>query len=143
MGFARPPTFGAIALLVLSAVVGAKVLAQMEVSASQHAVASPDESEASQATGVEAGDSPGTPTSARRLARWGYAFGWGLVITLAGIFGAIAIVVFSRRFRSHILRGPRQTTQYTDAWRMYRLPPDSSVNDGANDCDPETKPPAD
>lgn len=143
LGLARPLACRGIALLALATPVGAQVVTQAEVSVSQPAEAPPYENEGGRTADANASGAPGTPASARRLARWGHVLSWGLIIALAGIFGAVVIVVFSRRFRSYILRGPRQTTRYVDAWRMYRLPPDSDADDqGANNDDPAGKPPA-
>ena len=70
------------------------------------------------------------PPSARqktdpRVARWVRALFWSVVLLVVLIFAAIAIVVFSRRYRRYLLRGRQAPTPSDDLWTMHRLPPEA------------------
>jgi hypothetical protein len=58
----------------------------------------------------------------RRVKRWAKAFSWTTILLLIFVVAAIAIVVFSRRFKEYLIRPKAKPTEYVDAWQMYRLP---------------------
>ncbi|HVP11770.1 MAG TPA: hypothetical protein VMV94_11355 [Phycisphaerae bacterium] len=74
----------------------------------------------------------------RRVKRWMKAFAWSTVLLLIFAFGAIALVVFSRRFKDYLIRPARKPTEYVDVWQMHKLPPDmdgSKAGDQEGDDD--------
>jgi hypothetical protein len=62
----------------------------------------------------------------RRVKRWAKVFSWTVVLLLIFAFGAIALVIFSRRFKDYIIRPAEKPTQYVDVWQLHKLPPDSN-----------------
>lgn len=57
-----------------------------------------------------------------RMVRWRQAFFWSVVLLIIFVIAAGAIIRFSLRFRSYILRDPAPPTQSEDVWAMHKFP---------------------
>ncbi len=60
---------------------------------------------------------------------WWRSFVWAMVLVLVFVFGSMAIIVFSRRFRAYLTGSPQKPTSCDDVWRMHKLPPDAGNDD--------------
>ncbi len=65
-----------------------------------------------------------------QVRNWWRSFIWAIVLVFVFVFGSLAIIVFSRRFRAFLTGRPQKPTSCDDVWRMHKLPPD------ANDDEP-------
>lgn len=65
-----------------------------------------------------------------RAVRWSESLLWIAIVLLVLVVSASAIVVFSRRFRSFLLRGKRKPTPNSDVWSMHQLPEELRIDDG-------------
>jgi hypothetical protein len=72
---------------------------------------------------------------AKRLWR---IFAWSVILLIIFLFSVAAIVIFSRRFRHHWLRSVRKPTPHVDAWKMHKLPPDATADEGDDGDDFES-----
>jgi hypothetical protein len=82
-----------------------------------------------------AASAPARKKTDPRVARWIRTLYWSLVLIVILLFAAIAIVVFSRRYRAYLLRGRQKPTPSDDIWAMHKLPPDS-LSDSDSPPDP-------
>jgi hypothetical protein len=71
--------------------------------------------------------------------QWSRALLWGIVLIVVLVFSALAIVRFSRRFRSALFSDKRSPTADVDVWKMHRLAEDA-LEDQADDG-PDSVPP--
>ncbi|GJQ25848.1 MAG: hypothetical protein HBSAPP02_08800 [Phycisphaerae bacterium] len=55
---------------------------------------------------------------------------WSVVLLLVFCVGAAAVVHFSRRYRTYLLRERSQPTPDDDVWAMHRLPPERPSGEG-------------
>lgn len=115
---------------------GRSILAQSAAGTDQTGTVSPDERSTTSRPTTK-------PAYAKRLARWSRALTWAAVLLLILIFGSAAIAVFSRRFKAFLIRPQREPTEYVDAWRLHKLPPDSAPQSGDSpeDENDEAEPP--
>jgi hypothetical protein len=63
---------------------------------------------------------------------------WGTFLVVVLVASAIAIIRFSRRFRTYLLRDRREPTHYQDVWAMHKLP--TELVDEEPDLDNEPPP---
>lgn len=49
---------------------------------------------------------------------------FGLVVVVVFLFGTLAIMRFSRHYRSMLLDEPKEPTASDDVWKQHRLPED-------------------
>lgn len=55
---------------------------------------------------------------------------WSVVLLLVFCVGAAAVVHFSRRYRTYLLRDRAEPTPDADVWAMHQLPPERPSGDG-------------
>lgn len=55
---------------------------------------------------------------------------WSVVLLLVFCVGAAAVVHFSRRYRTYLLRDRSQPTPDGDVWAMHQLPPERPSGEG-------------
>jgi hypothetical protein len=60
-----------------------------------------------------------------QVARWRAVLLGSVLLLLVLIVGALAIIRFSRRYRSYILRRPHEPTPADDVWLLHQLPEES------------------
>ncbi|MEK6644905.1 MAG: hypothetical protein AABZ08_13465 [Planctomycetota bacterium] len=65
-----------------------------------------------------------------RMAKWRQVFFWSVVLLLVLIVSAGAIIRFSMRFRTLILRDESPPTESADVWAMHRFPEKFEFEDG-------------
>ncbi|MFH1418849.1 MAG: hypothetical protein ABII12_11270 [Planctomycetota bacterium] len=68
-----------------------------------------------------------------RVSNWWRSFVWAMVLVLVFVFGSLAIMVFSRRFRVYLTGRPREHTPCDDVWQMHKLPPAPPPEAGDDD----------
>ncbi len=66
----------------------------------------------------------------RGVRRWSETLLWLSVLLLVLFVSAVAIIVFSRRFRAYLSVGRGRRTPCTDVWSMHRLPGESAAGRG-------------
>ncbi len=63
-----------------------------------------------------------------RLLRWWHTMFWTLIILVVFVSGAIAIIVFSRRYRQYLSQTTRhEKTEFVDVWKMHKVPEDVDI----------------
>jgi hypothetical protein len=70
-----------------------------------------------------------------RMAKWRQIFFWSVVLLLVLMVSAGAIIRFSLRFRTLILRDESPPTESADVWAMHRFPEKFEFEDGGESDD--------
>ena len=68
-----------------------------------------------------------------QVSNWWRSFVWAMVLVLVFVFGSLAIIVFSRRFRAYLTGRPQEHTPCDDVWQMHKLPPAPPPEAGDDD----------
>lgn len=73
-----------------------------------------------------------------RLYRLGHTVLWSLVLLLVFISAAIAIIVFSRRYRQYLSQSTQhEKTEYVDVWKLHKVPQNLDIEPDEEDDDAE------
>lgn len=73
--------------------------------------------------GVVATSKPARLHDDPRVQRWWFTMGWGVVLIVAFLAGSMAIILFSRRFKTLLKPNRSGPTPSSDVWAMHIPPP--------------------